>query len=200
MGRCIILRKKEDAKIYFDEIENSYAKNAKVWRFIYSWLDTLIFAIVAIAIIFTFLFRFVTVNGKSMTPTLHNGDCLSVSAIRTHYERGDIIVITQPNQLNEPLIKRVIAVGGDTVDINFADGTVKVNGERLNESYIAEPTNRMFDVAFPVTVPEGCVFVMGDNRNDSLDSRSTIVGMIDERYVLGKAGIRIFPLGDWKIN
>ena len=194
------LRKTEDIKVYFDEIENAYSAGSKSWKFIYSWLDSLILALVVIFVVFTALFRVVGVNGKSMVPTLHNGDWLAVSAINLHYNRGDIVVITQPNKLNEPLIKRVIAVAGDTVDINFADGTVKVNDKIIDEPYIAEPTNRMFDVAFPVTVPEGCVFVMGDNRNDSLDSRSTVVGFIDTRYLLGKAGLRFYPLGQWKFD
>ena len=194
------LRKREDVRVYFDEIENAHSEASKSWKFVYSWLDSLIFALAVILVIFTALFRVVGVNGKSMVPTLHNGDWLAVRAINTHYSRGDIVVITQPNKLNEPLIKRIIAVAGDEVDINFAEGTVKINGKIIDEPYIAEPTNRMFDVAFPVTVPDGCVFVMGDNRNDSLDSRSTIIGFIDQRYLLGKAGLRLFPFGEWKID
>jgi signal peptidase I len=194
------LRKTEDIKVYFDEIENTYSESSKSWKFIYSWLDSVIFALIVIFVVFTALFRVVGVNGRSMVPTLHNGDWLAVRAINTHYERGDIVVITQPNKLNEPLIKRIVAVAGDKLDINFAEGTVKVNDKVINEPYIAEPTNRMFDVAFPVTVPEGCVFVMGDNRNDSLDSRSTVVGFIDTRYLLGKADLRLYPFGDWKFD
>lgn len=194
------MRKSEDIRIYFDEIENYYAEGSKSWKFIYSWMDSVIYALVAILLIFVFLFRIVGVNGESMMPTLNNGDWLAVKAINTQYKRGDIVVVTQPNSLNEPLIKRVIAVAGDTIDINFAEGVVKINGEVLNEEYINEPTARMFDVAFPITVPEGCVFVMGDNRNNSLDSRSTIIGFIDTRYLLGTAEFRFYPLGDWKLN
>lgn len=194
------MRKSEDIRVYFDELENYYSETSKFWKIIYSWLDSVIFALVAILIVFSFAFRLVGVNGRSMQPTLNSGDWLAVKAINTTYERGDIVVVTQPNSLNEPLIKRVIAVAGDIVDINFADGVVKINGEIINEPYIAEPTERMFDVAFPLTVPEGCVFVMGDNRNESLDSRSTIVGFIDTRYLLGTAEFRLYPFGDWKLN
>ena len=194
------MRRKEDAKVYFDEIENAYSKHAKLWKFIYNWLDTVVLALVIIVLIFSCLFRVVGVNGPSMIPTLHDGDWLCVKAVPSNYKPGDIVIITQPNQLNEPLVKRIIAVGGDKVDINFADGTVKVNDTVLNESYIQGSTTRMFDVAFPVTVPEGCVFVLGDNRHDSLDSRSTLIGFIDERYILGKAAFRMFPAGDWRIN
>ena len=109
-------------------------------------------------------------------------------------------MITQPNSLNEPLIKRVIAFGGDEVNIDFVEGKVTVNGEVLNAPYIYEPTNRMSNVAFPITVPEGCVFVMGDNRNNSLDSRSKTVGFIDTRYILGVAEFRFYPFGEWSLE
>ncbi len=194
------LRKKEDIRIYFDEIENSYSENSKAWRFIYSWIDSVVYALVIILFIFTFLFRVVGVSGESMKPTLNNGDWLAVKAINTSYKPGDIVVVTQPNPLNEPLIKRVIAVGGDTVDIDIAEGTVSVNGNIISEPYILEPTQRRFDIAFPVTVPEGCVFVMGDNRNNSLDSRYSAIGFIDTRYLLGTAEFRFYPLGDWKLD
>ena len=92
-----------------------------------------------------------------------------------------------------PIIKRVIATGGQTVDINFDRGVVFVDGEQLDESYVNTPTNVSYDVQFPVTVPEGSVFCLGDNRNHSYDSRASEIGMIDERYVLGKVLWRIFP-------
>ena len=106
------------------------------------------------------------------------------------------MVVTQPNAVNKPLIKRIIALGGQTVDIDTERGLVYVDGVVINEPYIKEPTVRIPNppMTFPYTVPEGKVFVMGDNRNNSLDSRSTDVGPIDERYILGKAIFRIFPL------
>ena len=101
---------------------------------------------------------------------------------------------------NIPIIKRVIAVGGDTVDINFNTHEVFVNGNRLDEPYIAQPTALHYDVEFPLTVDEGKLFVMGDNRNDSLDSRSSAIGLVDERYVLGKALLRFFPSFSWILS
>ena len=135
-----------------------------------------------------------------MNPTLKNGDWLTVSAITTEVKTGDIVVVTQPNSLNEPLIKRVIAKGGDTINIDFIEGVITVNGLTLYEPYIAEKTEIMGDYVYPLEIPEGYIFVMGDNRNESLDSRFKTIGLIDERYVLGVANARIFPFGDWDIN
>ena len=194
------MRKTEQFEIPYIDFEIAASKPSKTWKFIYEWLDSLIFAFITILIVFTFCFRIVGVSGESMVPTLQNGDWLAVRAINTSIDRGDIVVITQPNSLHEPLIKRVIAVGGDTVDIDFVEGTVTVNGEVLSEPYINEATHRMSDVTFPITVPEGKVFVMGDNRNESLDSRSTTVGFIDTRYILGVAEFRFYPFGDWKLD
>lgn len=195
-----VLRKSEQFVVPFEEYNIEESNTPKIWRFAYEWMDSLIYAFLTILIVFTFLFRIVGVSGRSMVPTLQDGDWLAVRAINIQIERGDIVVITQPNSLNEPLIKRVIAVGGDEVNIDFVEGIVRINGEEINEPYIYEPTNRMSNVAFPVTVPEGCVFVMGDNRNDSLDSRSTTVGFIDTRYILGVAQFRFYPFGEWKLD
>ena len=149
---------------------------------------------------FVFGFRVVGVDGESMMPTLNDKDWLAVSAINSTIERGDIVVITQPNITNEPLIKRVIAVGGDTLDINFMSGEVKVNGNVIDEPYINAPTQNPGDFDKPIRIPEGYVFVMGDNRNKSLDSRFDTIGIIDERYILGVASVRLFPFGEWEIE
>ena len=125
------MRKTEQFEIPYIDFEIAASKPSKTWKFIYEWLDSLIFAFITILIVFTFCFRIVGVSGESMVPTLQNGDWLAVRAINTSIDRGDIVVITQPNSLHEPLIKRVIAVGGDTVDIDFVEGTVTVNGEVL---------------------------------------------------------------------
>ncbi|MBO5944870.1 MAG: signal peptidase I [Clostridia bacterium] len=194
------MRKTEDFSISFEVSEYSRNDKNKSWRFVYDWLDSLIYAILLILLIFAFFFRVVGVNGDSMNPTLQSGDWLTVSAITNEVKTGDIVVITQPNSLNEPLIKRVIAKGGDTVNIDFIEGTVTVNGKILYEPYIAEKTEISGDYVYPLEIPEGYIFVMGDNRNDSLDSRFRTIGLIDERYVLGVAETRIYPFGDWKIN
>lgn len=134
-----------------------------------------------------------------MVPTLHDGDWMAVRSIVTEVKRGDIVIITQPWDRNVPIVKRVIAVSGDVVNIDFNLHEVYVNGEKLNEPYINEPTALSYDMQFPLTVEEGKVFVMGDNRNDSLDSRSSRIGLIDERYIFGKAEVRLHPIKDWNI-
>lgn len=150
-------------------------------------------ALIIIAFIFTFIVRIVGVDGNSMNNTLFNGDWLLVSAINTNIEQGDIVISTQPNAFNEPIVKRVIAKGGQTVDIDFIKGEVYVDGVRLDEPYIAERTTTPEGVSFPIVVPEGKLFLMGDNRNDSTDSRSPMVGCVDERYILGVAKCRVTP-------
>ncbi len=172
---------------------------SKYWKFFYEWVDSVMGAIIIIFILFTFLFRAVGVDGSSMVPTLHDGDWLAISGINFEPRRGDIVVVTQPNDIHEPLIKRIIAVGGETIDIDFVTHEVKINGETIDEPYIAQPTGRSFDVKFPLLIPEGFVFVMGDNRNNSKDSRASGVGVIDKRYILGKTRFRIFPFGSFKI-
>lgn len=194
------MRKYEQFVVPYTDLKSATAKPSKLWKVVYEWLDSLVFAFLTILIVFTFLFRIVGVSGISMVPTLQNGNWLAIRAVNTEIKRGDIVVVTQPNDLHEPIIKRVIGVGGDEINIDFETGDVTVNGTVLNEPYIAEPTHHRFDVAFPITVPEGCVFVMGDNRNDSLDSRSSAIGFIDCGYILGVAEFRIFPLGDWKLD
>ncbi len=192
------MRKREEFEISF-ELNKELPKKS-LWSTVYEWLDSPIYAVLLILIVFTFFVRVVGVSGESMLPTLQDGDWLTVSAVTKSVDRGDIVVVTQPNTLNEPLIKRVIAKGGDTINIDFTTGAVIVNGEIQNEPYIADLTLRKGDFKGVTVVPEGMLFVMGDNRNNSLDSRFDVIGLIDERYVLGVANLRIFPLGDWKID
>jgi len=173
---------------------------AKPWMLFYEWIDSVMGAIIVIFILFTFLFRAVGVDGTSMVPTLNDGDWVAISGINFQPRRGDIVVVTQPNEVHEPLIKRIIAVGGDTIYINFVSHEVAINGTVIEEPYISEPTSRGFDVVFPLTVPEGFVFVMGDNRNNSKDSRASGIGLIDERYILGTTRFRLYPVNKFNIE
>ena len=167
---------------------------------VYDLVSIVMSAFIIIAVVFTFVFRLVGVSGYSMTNTLQDNDWL-LTVNKESYERGDIVVITEPNYFDEPLIKRVIAKGGETVNIDFTTGTVYVDGVALKEPYTREDyiLPKLDDIEFPNTVPEGHIFCMGDNRNGSTDSRSNLIGPLDERYVLGKAVIRILPFGDFDI-
>ena len=155
---------------------------------IYDWMQSLVFALIICILVFVFLFRIVDVSGDSMNPTLTNGDKLVVSDVFYKPKQGDIVIFRKDEY------KRVIATEGQTVEIDFDRGRVYVDGELLDEPYIAEPTRNQLDFKGAQTVPEGCVFVMGDNRNASSDSRKAEIGMVDERLIVGKVLLRVFPL------
>ena len=176
----------------FDEVEEQPQKNAKLWAYIYQTLAAAVAAVVILFVIFTFCLRGVGVQGASMEPTLHEGDLLAVASL-SDIKSKDVVIITQPNEMDKPLVKRVIATGGQEVNIDYVSGVITVNGEVLDEPYIAEPTSAQGDVQFPMTVPEGSFFVLGDNRNNSMDSRFSVIGCIDEDYILGVVKFRVFP-------
>ena len=175
------MRKTEDVSISFESVEIEEKKKKSIWPFVYNWIDAVVASLLIIFLVFTFLFRIVGVTGFSMFPTLNNGDILMVSAITTEIERGDIVVITQ---FDKPLVKRVIAKAGDEINIDV-ENNVYVNGVLLQEPYIIGKTLRYNGFSYPVVVPKGYLFVMGDNREDSSDSRMKEYKFIDERYVLG---------------
>lgn len=189
------MRKIEEFWIEFEPEEPK--KSASGVSFVFDVVDSLKGAVIAAFLVFCFVFRVIGVEGVSMRPTLQDGDWVAVSGLSMNIERGDIVIITQPWERNVPIVKRVIAKGGDTVDINFWLGEVYVNGVKLDEPYIEELTTHGYDVQFPLTVPEGKIFVLGDNRGESLDSRSSKIGCIDERYVLGKVMFRFYPESEW---
>lgn len=153
-----------------------------------------------VLIAFLFCFRIAVVDGDSMLNTLVDGDYVLLlnRLVSGNPEQGDIVVISTNNYGNgKPIIKRVIATEGQVIDIDFETGTVTVDGKVLNEPYIKDLTKRSFSgVQYPLTVEKGCIFVMGDNRMNSTDSRSTQIGQIDCREVIGKAIFCIFPGDD----
>ena len=172
---------------------------------VYEWCDAVVYALIAIVLLFTLFFKVTTVVGTSMINTLHERDTLIISKLGYEPENGDIVVIAMDNlYFQEPIVKRIIASGGETVNINFATHEVSVtdvNGVTrvLQEDYILSPTATAADVAFPLTVPEGLLFVMGDNRHGSTDSRDSRVGLIDERQVLGHVVLRVLPIKDFGV-
>ena len=167
----------------------------------FSMLQDLVYMLSVITILFVFFFRLVGVDGSSMYPTFVDQDYLVLESnvLYRDIEAGDIVVMNVPYFENEgPIVKRVIATGGQTVDIDFDAGEVYVDGARLDEPYTFEPTYESYgaygvSLDYPVTVPKGSIFVMGDNRNHSADSRFAPVGCVDESCVLGKVLLIVFP-------
>ena len=168
---------------------------------LFYWLQTLVTAIVCIVLVFTFLGRITRVVGHSMDDTLADGELLAVWSLGYEPEQGDIVVLNKTTAdflEGEAIVKRVIATQGQTVDITYdatGVGTVIVDGQALKEPYINEPMLEpgYATVSFPLTVPEGCVFVMGDNRNHSADSRYTQIGVFNTKYILGKVLLVVWP-------
>ncbi|MFL0195929.1 signal peptidase I [Clostridium sp. WILCCON 0269] len=152
---------------------------------------SIIVAIIAAFLIITFVFETVSVDGHSMDPTLNNKDRLIVEKVSYYFRApkpGDIVVIKYPADPKEKFIKRVVAVGGERVKIE--NGKLYINDVLKNEPYILEPMVSDFN---EVTVPADTVFVLGDNRNNSRDSRFSDVGFVSYKMVVGRAAFRIYP-------
>lgn len=164
-------------------------------RELYDWVRSCATAVLAIVVIFTFFVRMMGVQGPSMRQTLQEGDRLLVlnAPLVREFRRGDIVIARKETFSEDPIVKRIIAVGGQTVDIDFSAGVVYVDGTALEEDYINDRTYIYEGTDFPLTVPEGSVFLMGDNRNMSTDSRDVRIGTVDTRYLIGKAVFLIFP-------
>ncbi|HHU64362.1 MAG TPA: signal peptidase I [Clostridiales bacterium] len=161
------------------------------------WVQSIVIAVILALLIRGFVFETILVDGESMLPTLNNADRLVVNKIShkiNGIERGDIIIFKYPDNENEHFVKRVIACGGDVVKIQ--DGRVYVNGQQLNEPYVLEETDDDFPES---TVPEDTVFVLGDNRGNSRDSRDPRVGFVPVENIIGKPWARIWPLKDMKL-
>lgn len=163
-------------------------------QLLYDWLGTLFLAVAVILLVMTFFLRQVTVNGNSMNDTLQHKDRLLVSNFLYQPQNGDIVVVTHGEMLDEPIIKRVIATEGQHLNINYETNEVSVDGKVLQEDYIKGRTIALpHATKIPDVIPKGYVFVMGDNREDSLDSRSVKVGLVPVQNIIGKAFFRIQP-------
>lgn len=161
----------------------------------YQNIRTLACVLIVLILVFTFALRLIVVSGPSMESTLHNGDTMLVWSLGYEPEQGDVVVLTKKSYQEDSIVKRVIAVGGQTVDIDYDTNTVYVDGVALEEDYTKEAMQvpSYGDGINHVTVPEGCLFVMGDNRNMSADSRYPGIGIVDERCVIGQVVMVLFP-------
>lgn len=167
---------------------------------IYDWIYSLVIALIICVLIFAFFIRVVDVVGTSMNPTLNNSDKMLVSGLFYKPSVGDVVVFKKNEyDPDKALVKRVIAVEDQEINIDFDKGIVYINGQPIVEDYILEPTMNKLDFIGPKTVPEGCVFVMGDNRNASMDSRKAEIGMVDTRLILGKAYFVIYPMSEIRV-
>ena len=163
---------------------------------ILEYLHDVVYILAMLLVVFTFCMRMVIVSGSSMFSTLADGDYLLLinRPLCGELERGDIVVASMDRfKGGEPIVKRVIATEGQTVDIDFRAGVVYVDGVALQEDYIYTPTHLSEGMEFPLVVDEGCLFLMGDNRGDSRDSRAPEIGLVDRRDILGRAVFLLIP-------
>ena len=160
------------------------------------YLHDLVYLLMGLLVVFLLFFRLIVVSGDSMYSTLVDGDYMLLlsNVFYREPDHGDIVVISKKTfDDGAPIVKRVIAKEGQIVDIDFEQGIVYVDGLPLSEDYISTPTTVYEGVDFPVIVEEGCIFVLGDNRGVSKDSRSPEIGFVDKREVLGKALFLLLP-------
>jgi len=182
---------KDKKKQTAGETPDPYAASKEL----YDWILCLIFALIVCVLLFAFAFHVIDVVGSSMFPTLHNGEKMLVSDLFYKPKAGDVVIFKKAEyDPNKALVKRVIATEGQEINMDFTNGIVYIDGEPIIEDYINELTFNKLDFIGPKTVPEGCVFVMGDNRNASVDSRKSEIGMLDTRLIIGRAYYVIYPL------
>ncbi len=182
----------ENQDVEVENKEQLKLNNNAVSSNLYDWVNSIIVAVIAVVILLTFFFRLIDVDGTSMEPTLINTDKVIVSELFYTPDNGDVVVISHGEEYDKPLIKRVIATEGQSVRIDFDNNAVYVDGVLIDEPYIQGNTIRG-DAEIPEVVPQGKVFVLGDNRPVSLDSRYHEVGLIDVDSIIGKAQFVIIP-------
>jgi len=195
------MKDRKNGYIYYDYHKKTEKEEISdtAWTSVFHWLYGIIGFLFVLFVVFILFFKVVEVDGESMAPTLNDNDKLLVYTLNYTPKQGDVVVISAGDD-ELSLIKRIIATENQTVDVDYKTGKVFVDGMEIEENYVAEmslPDNN--EISYPYTVPENCVFVMGDNRNESSDSRSKIIKAIDEYRIVGKAMIRLFPFSDVNI-
>lgn len=165
---------------------------------LYFWMQALAMALIFLILTFTLVGRVIRVEGSSMLPTLHENDLMLLQSVAYTPKQGDVVVLRKSSFMPVPIVKRVIAVGGQHVTVDYANHCVYVDGVALDEPYINEimrdPVSPLLTV-LDVDVPQGSIYVMGDNRNHSSDSRDERLGTVDTRYILGRALWVLVPFG-----
>lgn len=167
-----------------DVVKGKIPANWTVWQGVKSILMDVVPTVLVVYLLFSVIFNIAIVNGVSMEPTLHGGNIILAQRVFYTPQRGDI-VIAEPADFGIAIVKRVIAVGGDTVNIDYAEGIVYVNGEALQEDYISSLTRPGYEIEFPLDIPDGYVFLLGDNRGNSMDSRSSAIGVVAVEDIRG---------------
>ncbi|MBQ9680355.1 MAG: signal peptidase I [Ruminococcus sp.] len=185
----------EQAELTDDDNGEIRVNNNELVATVLDWLGSLFMALVVVLLIMTFGFRIIDVDGKSMEPTLIDTDKVVITDLFYTPHDGDIVIISHAEEYPKPLVKRVIATAGQELKLDFDNNAVYVDGKKLDEPYIQgmtvsgdTPVEELNGI-----VPEGKVFVMGDNRSISLDSRYRQIGLIDESYIIGKAQLDVIP-------
>lgn len=178
-----------------EDLKNIKTKKADF----FSELETFVTTFVVVILIFVFIISTSGVKQFSMFPTLREGEGVLIYQFMYKPKFKDIIISTQPNFVDHILVKRVIATEGQTVNIDPVAHKVFVDGKELNEQYILEPIADAGDIKYPITIPKNKVFAMGDNRNGSMDSRDSRIGLIDKRYIKGKVIFRFWPFNKFGV-